>query len=160
SRWEVAAAVAAIAVVAVQWVSHTAYAFGRGMTHPDTLWYHQPFAATFVQQHAFTGIDSLGYDAARWFPFNSQVLHALGMLAFGRDVLSPVLNLGWAALALLAGWCIAERRGAGHVGVLAVGAALSLPILTATQPGQASSDIACAAFFLAAIALLLEGALD
>src|SRR5581483_7863313 len=52
SRWEVAAAVAAIAVVAVQWVSHTAYAFGRGMTHPDTLWYHQPFAATFVQQHA------------------------------------------------------------------------------------------------------------
>lgn len=159
-RWEVGVCAIGVGLVVLQWCTHVAYALGAGMTHSDTLWYHQPFAATFVQQHAFTGIDGLGYDAARFFPFNSQVAHATGMLAYGRDVLSPFLNLAWLVLALLAAWSIGERRGAGHVAVLGAAAVLGLPIMVATQPGQASSDIACAALLLASVALLLESRLD
>ena len=157
--WELAVAAVGVALVVLQWTTHVAYALGAGMTHPDTLWYHQPFAATFVHEHAFTGIDALGYDAARFFPFNSQLVHATGMLAYGRDVISPFLNLAWMTLALVAAWCIGERRGAGHVAVLGAAAVLGLPIMAATQPGQASSDIACAALLLVAVALLLEGRL-
>ncbi|HEX4822064.1 MAG TPA: hypothetical protein VFV00_17800 [Acidimicrobiales bacterium] len=159
-RWELVVCAIGVALVVVQWATHVAYALGAGMTHSDTLWYHQPFAATFVQQHAFTGIDGLGYDAARFFPFNAQLAHATGMLAYGRDIVSPFLNLAWLALALLAAWCIGERRRAGHVAVLGAAAVLGLPIMVATQPGQASSDIACAALLLTAVALLLEGRLD
>ena len=143
----------------VQWTTHVAYAVGHGMTHPDTLWYHGPFAAQFVQEGAFTGIESLGYDAARFFPFNSQLVHSLTILAYDRDIASPFVNLGWLALALLAAWCIGARRGLGHVSVAAAAVGLGLPIMTATQPGQASSDIACAALFLAALVLLLESEL-
>src|SRR4051794_21226280 len=158
--WELIVCAIGVALVVVQWATHVAYALGAGMTHSDTLWYHQPFAATFVQQHAFTGIDALGYDAARYFPFNSQLVHATGMLAFGRDILSPFVNLAWMALGLVAAWCIGERRQAGHVAVLGAAAVLGLPIMVATQPGQASSDIACAALLLGAVALLLESRLD
>ena len=156
---EVAVTVVGVALVVVQWSTHVAYAISKGMTHADTLWYHQPFAATFVQQHGFTGIDSLGYDAARWFPFNAQVVHGAGMLAFGRDIISPFVNLAWMALVLVAAWCAGRRHGVGHVCVLGAGAALGLPVLVATQPGQASSDVACAALLLAAVALLLESKL-
>jgi hypothetical protein len=153
-------AAAAIGVVVVQWTTHVAFALGRGMTHPDTLWYHVPFAAAFVQEHSFTGIESLGYDAARFFPFNAQLLHALGLLAYGRDILSPFLNFAWLALLLLAGWCIGARRGLGHVSIAAMAVVLGLPIMTATQPGQASSDLACAALLTGAIALLVWSDLE
>ena len=159
SKSEVAIAMVGAGLVVLQWSTHVAYALDNGMTHPDTVWYHQPFAATFVQQHAFTGIDRLGYDAARWFPFNAQLVHATGLLAYGRDILSPFVNLGWLALALLGAWCVGHRRGVGHVALLGAAAALSLPSMVATQPGQASSDVACAALLLAAVALLLEGRL-
>src|SRR4051812_39030258 len=159
-RWELIVCAIGVALVVVQWATHVAYALGAGMTHSDTLWYHQPFSAMFVQQHAFTGIDALGYDAARYFPFNSQLVHATGMLAFGRDILSPFVNLAWMGLGLVAAWCIGERRQAGHVAVLGAVAVLGLPIMVATQPGQASSDIVCAALLLVAVALLLESRLD
>jgi hypothetical protein len=145
-----------VSLVAVQWVSHVGDALGRGMTHPDTLWYHQPFAARFVQEGAFAGLDGLGYESARWFPFGSQLLHVLGILAFGNDWLSPLLNLGWLGLAGLAAWCVAADRGVGPAGVLAVAVPLGLPAMAGTQPGQASSDIACAALLLAGVALLLR----
>src|SRR6185437_6955116 len=92
TRGEVIVAMVGVGMVVLQWSTHVAYALDNGMTHADTLWYHQPFAATFVQQHAFIGIDSLGYDAARWFPFDGQLVHASGMLAYGRDILSPFVN--------------------------------------------------------------------
>ena len=43
-------------------------------------------------------------------PANSELIHGVGILALGRDTLSPFLNLGWLSLALLAAWCI--RAGA------------------------------------------------
>jgi hypothetical protein len=153
-------ALAVLAVVGVQWLSHTIDALHRGMTHPDTLWYHIPFAARFVQVRSFTGIDGLGYEAARWFPFDSQLVHGVGISLLGSDALSPLINLAWAGLAVLAAYAIGERVGDRATALLGVAAALGLPVLAATQPGQASSDIACAALLLTAIALLLASKLE
>ena len=153
---EWAAALLGVGIVAVQWMTHVGAAVGRGMNHPDTLWYHLPFAARFVQNGSFTGLEGIGYVAARWFPFNSQMLHALGMVAYGNDAVSPYLNLAWAALAVLAAWCIGASRDNGPLALLLTAFALGIPAMAGTQPGQASSDIACAALLLAAVALLFE----
>jgi hypothetical protein len=145
-----------VGIIAVQWMTHVGASVGRGMNHPDTLWYHLPFAARFVQNGSFTGLEGIGYVAARWFPFNSQMLHAQFMVAYGDDAFSPYLNLAWAAMALLAAWCIGTPRGNGPLALLLAAFALGIPAMAGTQPGQASSDIACAALLLAAVALLLE----
>jgi hypothetical protein len=159
-RLERGIAAAALAVVAVQWTSHVADALSRGMTHADTLWYHLPFAARFVQTRSFTGLGGLGYEAARWFPFDSHAVHALGIALLHRDALSPLLNLGWAALAVLAAAALGDQVGRRSLAVLGAAVALGLPVLAGTQPGQASSDVACAALLLAAMALVRAAALD
>ncbi len=150
----------AVLVPAVQWISHAAYTAGRGMTHPDTFWYHMPFATRFVQTEGFPRLDALGYEAARWFPFNAQLVHSLAILAFDRDWLSSFINLGWALLAAAAAWTIGARRGAGVLCLAGAAVVLGLPAMAATQPGQASTDIATAALLLTALALLLESDLD
>jgi hypothetical protein len=156
-RAEMVTAALATALVATQWATHVGVALGAGMTHPDTLWYHQPFAARFLQQGSFTGLDHLGYPESRYFPFNSELVHALTTMPFGNDVLSPLVNMGWAALALLAAGCIGRRRGLGPLCLLGAVVVLGLPTLAGTQPGQASNDVAAAALLLAGVALLLEG---
>jgi hypothetical protein len=156
-RASLVAAAVGISVVTAQWATHVAKAWDKGMTQPDTLWYHMPFAARFVQEGSFTGLGGIGHAVARYYPFNAQVVHSLAILPFGRDVLSPLVNIGWAALALLAGWCIGRRAGVAPLSCLGVAAVLTLPMLAGTHPGQASNDVVCAALVLAAVALLLEG---
>jgi len=160
ARVEVVGVAAGVGLVVAQWSTHTAYALTKGMTYSDTMWYHQPFAARFVQHHSFNSLDGVGLEAARLYPLNSPLLHALGMLAFGSDLVSPLINLAWMLFALAAAWCIGRRFGLGPVCTLAAAVAMGLPIFTATQPGQASSDIGTVALFLAAIALLLESDLE
>ena len=75
-------------------------------------------------------------------------------------MLAPLVNVGWAALAPLAAWCIGRGRGVGPLCVLGAVAVLGLPMIAGTQPGQASNDIACSGLLLAAVALLLEGKLS
>jgi hypothetical protein len=156
---EVAAAAVAAALVTAQWVSHTAYALHRGMTHPDTLAYHGPFAARFLQHGTFGSLAGVGNPPRRVYPLSSELLHAAAAVPFHRDVLSPMLNLGWAALLLLAAWCVGRRRGAGPLCVLAAAVVLGLPSLAGTQPGQASNDVVSAALLVTAVALLLEAEL-
>jgi len=158
-REEVIAAVLAVALVASQWFTYVASAWATGMTDGDTLWYHGPFAGRFVQSGKLSGLSDLATPLHSFLPLNSSLFHALAILPFGNDFLSPLINLGWAALALLAAWCIGRRRGVGALCVLGAVLVLGLPTLVATQPGSASNDLATGALFLAAIALLLEGGL-
>ena len=70
-----------------------------------------------------------------WFyPANSELLHAAGMVIIGRDVLSPLLNLGWSALALLASWCLGRPWGVGGLSVLGALVVLDAGVF-ADQPG-------------------------
>src|SRR5690606_13243090 len=69
---------------------------GTGMTGFDTTWYHGPFAAGFAQMGDTFSLHQLAPQFLSWFyPQNSELLHGLGLLAFGNDFLSPLVNLVW-----------------------------------------------------------------
>lgn len=125
-----------------------------GMTGFDSTWYHGPFAAGFFQSGDTWALRHIAPQFLAWFyPANAELFHATGMLAFGRDLLSPLLNLGWLVGCLLACWCVGRPRGVAPWS-LALGAiALSVPALS-DQAGEARNDIVAIFFLLAAIAVL------
>ena len=155
-RFGVVASIGAAAVVVGQWGVDTVEALDRGMYGSDTLRYHGPVAARFVQDHSITALHFLIDDPVTSFhPYDAELLHALGILFMGSDVLSPILNLGWAALALLAAWCAGRPTGHGPATLLGVALVLGSPALAQTQPGTVDNDITGLALVLAAAALLL-----
>jgi hypothetical protein len=127
-----------------------------GMTGFDSTWYHGPFAAGFFQSGNTWDLHFIAPQFLAWFyPANGEIFHAVGMLAFGRDLLSPSLNVGWFAGCLLACWCIGRPYRVAPWS-LALGAiALSVPAL-ADQAGEARNDVVGIFFLLAAVAIALN----
>jgi len=127
-----------------------------GMTGFDSTWYHGPFAAEFFQSGSTWDLHYIAPQFLAWFyPANAETFHAIGMLAFDRDLLSPLLNLGWFVGCLVAVWCIGRPFGVAPWS-LALGAiALSVPAL-ADQAGEARNDIVGIFFLLAAIAIAVN----
>jgi len=151
-------ALAACALVAVSWLDRTDFAVHSGMTDPDTLWYHLPVAARFAEEGSITGLHFTSYEPLTPFhPSNGSLVHAVGMVAFGNDFLSPFVNLGWLALALLAGWCIGRPFGAAPATLLGTAIVAGSPILTGMDGGSAKDDILGLALMLCAVALLVNG---
>ncbi len=147
----------AVAVVVASWVARTAASYRHGMETIDTLWYHMPNAARYAQSSSTTHILFVdARTATAFFPATSPLLHALGIEWFRSDLLSPVANLAWLALALLAAWSIGERYGVAPASTVAVAVVLSNPGLVATQPGGAYTDVVGIALLLTAVALTLE----
>ena len=126
------------------------------MSEYDTLAYHMPFAARFAQDASVTGIQYVWNDPVSFYPANSELIHAVGIVLFGRDLLSPVLNLGWLGLALLAGWCIGRPRGIGPATMSATALVASVNVMVYSQAGSAKNDIAGLALLLAAVALVVN----
>jgi hypothetical protein len=150
-----------IAGIAIgHFVSGVKLRLGTGMTGFDSTWYHGPFAAGFYQSGNTIDLHLIAPQFLAWFyPANSEVVHAIGMLAFSRDLLSPLLNLGWLFGCLLACWCIGRPFGVAPWS-LALGAiALSVPAL-GDQAGEARNDIVGIFFLLAAVAVALNAAAD
>jgi hypothetical protein len=148
-----------IAGIAIgHFISGVKLRLGTGMTGFDSTWYHGPFAAGFFQSGNTIDLHFIAPQFLAWFyPANSEVLGAVGMLAFHRDLLSPLLNLGWLLGCLLACWCIGRPFRVAPWS-LALGAiALSVPAL-ADQAGEARNDIVGIFFLLAAIAIALNAA--
>ena len=127
-----------------------------GMTGFDSTWYHGPFAAGFFQSGDTWGLHFIAPQFLAWlYPANSEVFHGVGMLAFDRDILSPLMNLGWFVGCLVACWCIGRPYRVAPFS-LALGAiALSLPALS-DQAGEARNDIVGIFFLLAAVAVALS----
>jgi hypothetical protein len=156
-RTSVASAAVAVVFVSAQWVLQTANALGSGMLSFDTLWYHMPFAAHFAQTGSVTAIQFTQADPfVAYFPANSELFHAVGLVALHGDFLSPLLNLMWLSLALLAAWCLGRPWRAQALTLTAGCLVMSLPVLSATQPGEAFNDTAGLASLLAAAALALN----
>jgi hypothetical protein len=150
-----------IAGIAIgHFVSGVKLRLGTGMTGFDSTWYHGPFAAGFYQSGNTIDLHFIAPQFLAWFyPANSEVVHAIGMLAFSRDLLSPLLNLGWLVGCLLACWCIGRPFRVAPWS-LALGAiALSVPAL-GDQAGEARNDIVGIFFLLAAVAIALNAAAD
>jgi hypothetical protein len=127
-----------------------------GMTGFDSTWYHGPFAAGFAQSGSTWDLHFIAPQFLAWFyPANAEIFHGIGMLAFDRDLLSPLLNLGWFVGCLVACWCIGRPYGVAPWS-LALGAiALSLPVLS-DQAGEARNDVVGIFFMLAAVAVALN----
>jgi hypothetical protein len=149
----------AIALMAlVHFAADAKTKLSTGMTGFDSTWYHGPFAAGFLQSGNTWNLHFIAPQFLAWFyPANAEIFPAAGMLAFGRDVLSPLLNVGWLLGCLLACWCIGRPYRVAPWS-LALGAiALSLPAL-ADQAGEARNDIVGIFFLLAAVAIAVNAA--
>jgi hypothetical protein len=150
----IAVIVAAIAVV--HFAGGVKTRLGTGMTGFDSTWYHGPFAAGFFQSGNTWDLHFIAPQFLAWFyPANGEIFHAVGMQAFGRDVLSPLLNLGWFAGCLVACWCIGRPYRVAPWSLALGAVALSVPALS-DQAGEARNDIVGIFFLLAAVAIALN----
>ncbi len=147
----------AIAVLAtVHFAAGVRVKLGTGMTGFDSTWYHGPFAAGFFQSGNTWNLHFIAPQFLAWFyPANGEILHATGMLAFGRDLLSPLLNLGWFVGCLVACWCIGRPYRVAPWSLALGAVAMSVPALS-DQAGEARNDIVGIFFLLAAVAVALD----
>src|SRR3954452_7704824 len=156
--YALAGAVVAAFLVAVHWAMPTQTGLDIGMYLPNTTWHNAPFAARFVQDHqvgAIHYIDTLNLTV--WFyPQNSELLPSAGVLFLGNDFLSPLINIGWMSLCLLAAWAFGRVYGGGPIAVLAIALVLDANMLLLYQPGDAKNDTAGLFFLIASAALLVN----
>jgi hypothetical protein len=151
-------AVLAVGAVAAGWMVPTLGTFAAGMDRADSLWYHMPLAAKFVQTGYLGHI--YFFDPvflASFYPANSEVTHAVPILFFARDIVSPVMNLGWLAIGLLAAYCIGRPYGLGPQALVGGAIGLASQSLVEFQAGEALNDIVGVAALLAAVAILVNG---
>jgi hypothetical protein len=150
-------ALAVVAVVFAQWGLTAKDALGRGIFNFDSLWYHLPFAVDIAQSHSVTGFFHPETVFTNWFyPQNSELVHAAGIMIVHRDTLSLFVNFGWLALAFLSAWCVGRPWGRGALTVIAAGILLDSDTLVVREPGAAKNDLMAASLLLASIAILVH----
>jgi predicted membrane channel-forming protein YqfA (hemolysin III family) len=155
--WAALVAIVVIAIVAFDWAVTTKHALDTGIFNFDSLWYHMPFSASIFQSHSTTGMDHVETVFVNWFyPQNSELLHAVGMLMTGRDTISLFINFGWLAVAFLAAYCVGRPYGRGIPAVIAAAILAGCHTLVVREPGAAKNDLMAAALLLAGIAILIE----
>ena len=151
------AAMAAVAIVVAEWSTKTVAAYHHGIGSTDSLWYHMPFAARFVQDGSITALHYVDSEPVTvFFPASSELLHSFGIMLMGNDVLSPALNTLWLGLAFLAAWCIGKPFGVGPITLIGSATLFATPGLIGTQPGGGYDDIVGLALFLSSIALIVN----
>jgi hypothetical protein len=156
-HWPAILALASVAITAAHWAGGVQDSLSFGIYRQDSTWYHLPVAATIFQTGntwALHFTDPMAL-AAWFYPQNSELIHAVGMLALGTDFLSAFLNLGWLALAFLAAWCAGRPAGLSAEAVLATALVLGTEMMQA-QAGNAPNDIAGIALLLSAAAIPLN----
>jgi hypothetical protein len=124
----------------------------------DTTWYHMPFAARFAQEHSIVHLhftDPLRL-AAWFYPQSSELIHGSAIVLFKSDWLSPLINLFWLAIALLAAFCIGRPYKVGPATLVAGAIVLDAGVMIETQPGEGRNDIMGLAFLIAFAAFLIN----
>ncbi|HVO54412.1 MAG TPA: hypothetical protein VMT37_08365 [Solirubrobacterales bacterium] len=150
----IALVIAAVAVI--HFAMGVKAKLSTGMTGFDSTWYHGPFGAGFFQSGNTIDLHFIAPQFLAWFyPANAELFGAAGMLAFSRDLLSPLLNLGWFLGCLLACWCIGRPYRVGPWSLALGAVALSVPALH-DQAGEARNDVVGIFFLLAAVAVAVN----
>ena len=106
-----------------EWTFPSQLSLDPGMFGGDTTWYHMPFAARIAQEHSTVHLhftDPLRL-AAWFYPQSSELIHAAAIVLFKTDWLSPLINLAWLAIALLAAWCVGRPYKVGPATLVAGG---------------------------------------
>jgi hypothetical protein len=157
--WALVIAIAVASFTVAEWTFPAQLSLDQGMFGGDTTWYHMPFAATFAQEHSTVHLhftDPLRL-AAWFYPQSSELIHGAAIAIFGSDWLSPLINLIWLAIALLAAWCIGRPYKVGPATLVAGAIILDSGVMIETQPGEARNDIMGLAFLIAFAAFLING---
>jgi hypothetical protein len=152
----IALAVASFTVA--EWTFPSQLSLDQGMFGGDTTWYHMPFAARFAQEHSIVHLhftDPLRL-AAWFYPQSSELVHGAAIAIFKSDWLSPLINLFWLAIALLAAWCVGRPYKVGPATLVAGAIVLDAGVMIETQPGEGRNDIMGLAFLLAFVAFLIN----
>jgi len=145
--------------VVAEWTFPAQSSLDFGMFGGDTTWYHMPFAAGMAQTHSTLHLhftDPLRL-AAWFYPQSSELVHAAGIVIFKSDWLSPLINLFWLAIALLAAFCVGRPYKVGPATLVAAAIVLDSGVMIETQPGEGRNDIMGLAFLLAFVAFLING---
>jgi hypothetical protein len=152
----IALAVASFTVA--EWTFPSQLSLDQGMFGGDTTWYHMPFAATIAQEHSTVHLhftDPLRL-AAWFYPQSSELINGAAIVLFKSDWLSPLINLFWLAIALLAAWCVGRPYKVGPATLVAGAIVLDAGVMIETQPGEGRNDIMGLAFLLAFVAFLIN----
>ncbi len=153
----IALAVASFTVA--EWTFPSQLNLDLGMFGGDTTWYHMPFAAGIAQEHSTVHLhftDPLRL-AAWFYPQSTELIHGAAIVLFKSDWLSPLINLFWLALALLAAWCVGRPYKVGPATLVAGAIVLDAGVMIETQPGEGRNDIMGLAFLIAFAAFLING---
>ncbi len=141
-----------------EWTFPSQLSLDQGMFGGDTTWYHMPFAARFAQEHSIVHLhftDPLRL-AAWFYPQSSELVHGSAIVLFKSDWLSPLINLFWLSIALLAAWCVGRPYKVGPATLVAGALVLDAGVMIETQPGEGRNDIMGLAFLLAFAAFLIN----
>ncbi len=161
-RAQTAALVLALGVaswVVAEWTFPSLQALDYGMFGGDTTWYHMPFSGRIAQEGTILPLhftDPLRL-AAWFYPGSAELVHAAGIVLFDNDWLSPLINLAWLAIGLLAAWCVGRPYKVGPATLVAGALVFSAGVMIETQPGEGRNDIMGLAFLLAFAAFLING---
>jgi hypothetical protein len=142
-----------------EWTFPSQLSLDLGMFGGDTTWYHMPFAAGIAQEHSTVHLhftDPLRL-AAWFYPQSTELIHGAGIVLFKSDWLSPLINLFWLAIALLAAWCVGRPYKVGPATLVAGAIVLDAGVMIETQPGEGRNDIMGLAFLIAFAAFLING---
>jgi hypothetical protein len=157
--WALVLAAIVAAVAVGEWSFPSQHDLGRGIFSGDSTWYHLPFSVRFAESHSTWGLlftDPLAL-AAWFYPASSELLGSVGIIIFKSDWLSPLINIGWLTLGLLAAYCIGRPFGVGPATLVAAAIALDSGVLLLTQAGEARNDAMGIALLIAFAALLADG---
>jgi hypothetical protein len=151
-------AIAVASFTVAEWTFPSQLSLDQGMFGGDTTWYHMPFAARFAQEHSIVHLhftDPLRLVA--WFyPQSSELIHGSAIVLFKSDWLSPLINLFWLAIALLAAFCVGRPYKVGPATLVAGAIVLDAGVMIETQPGEGRNDIMGLAFLIAFAAFLIN----
>ena len=156
--WAPTAAALFAVVTLSQWVTRARDSLTAGIFNVDSRQYHLTFAVHQAQTGDLSRLTFIWLDPIwSFYPENNELPHAAGMLLFGADVASLVVNIGWLVVGLLAAWVLGRPFGVGHLTVAAAAVIFTVPVMGLFQPGNAMSDIPACALLLAVLALLAQG---
>jgi hypothetical protein len=157
--WPLLIALAVASFTVAEWTFPSLLSLDRGMFGGDTSWYHMPFAARFAQDASIVHLHFT--DPMRlvvWFyPATSELINGMGIIVMHDDFLSPLLNLGWLSLGLLAAWCVGRPYGVAPVTLVASALVFDSGVMVFTQAGEGRNDIMAIAMLVAYVAFIING---
>ena len=152
-------AVGVASFTVAEWTFPSLLSLDQGMFGGDTTWYHMPFAARFAQEGSIWHLyltDPLRL-AAWFYPQSSELIHGSAIVLMKSDWLSPLINMFWLAIALVAAYCIGRPYRVGPATLVATAIVLDSGVMIETQPGEARNDIMGLAFLIVFVAFLING---